>query len=182
MCCITFNVSIILLDGPIKQYYFCILREPVIPMSYEPLSWCGNIDVWSLGGNDFKDGSRYYIKRTVLANSNIGLLVTTLCHSILKTPNMFIHPPFPTPPHPTSTAIARHCEVHVGFCAWKLSSTNFLTSGNLPKTCSLDNHMISTRMTKDKGNLAVVECNCKLDGIERWLRNWDSEGNNTIHI
>ena len=36
MCCsITFDLSIILIDGPIKQYYFCILRGPVIPMSYD---------------------------------------------------------------------------------------------------------------------------------------------------
>jgi len=35
--------------------------------------------------------------------------------------------------------------------------------------------MISTRVTKDKGNLAVVECNCKVDGIERWLRNRNFE-------
>ena len=39
--------------------------------------------------------------------------------------------------------------------------------------------MISTKMTKVKGNLTVVECNCKVDGIERWLRNCDSEGNIT---
>ena len=34
MCCITFVLSVIFRDGPIKQYYFCILRDPVIPMSY----------------------------------------------------------------------------------------------------------------------------------------------------
>ena len=34
-CCLTFDLSIILIDGTIKQYYFCILREPVIPMSYD---------------------------------------------------------------------------------------------------------------------------------------------------
>ena len=51
---------------------------------------------------------------------------------------------------------------------------------NILKTPNMfENHMISTRVTKDKGNLAVVECNCKVHGIERWLRNLDSEGNNT---
>ena len=30
--------------------------------------------------------------------------------------------------------------------------------------------MISTRVMKDKGKLAVVECNCKVDGVERWLK------------
>ena len=39
--------------------------------------------------------------------------------------------------------------------------------------------MISTTRTKDKGNLTVVKINCKVDGIERWLRNGDSEGNIT---
>ena len=34
MYCITFDLSVILKDGPIKQYYICILRETVIPMSY----------------------------------------------------------------------------------------------------------------------------------------------------
>ena len=29
--CITLDLSVILIDSPIKQYYFCILREPVIP-------------------------------------------------------------------------------------------------------------------------------------------------------
>ena len=35
MCCTTFDLPAILKDGPIKQYYFCILRESVIPMSYD---------------------------------------------------------------------------------------------------------------------------------------------------
>ena len=35
MCCITFDLSVILKDGPMKQYYFCILIEPSIPMSYD---------------------------------------------------------------------------------------------------------------------------------------------------
>ena len=48
------------------------------------------------GGNDLKMALRYSIKRPDLANSNIGLLISKLCHSILITPNVFIHP------HPTS--------------------------------------------------------------------------------
>ena len=35
MCCISFDLSVILKDGPIKHCYFCILREHVIPMSYD---------------------------------------------------------------------------------------------------------------------------------------------------
>ena len=35
MCCITLDLCVILKDGPIKQYYFCILREPVIPVLYD---------------------------------------------------------------------------------------------------------------------------------------------------
>ena len=35
MCYVTFDLSVILIDGPNKQYYLCILREPVIPMSYD---------------------------------------------------------------------------------------------------------------------------------------------------
>ena len=35
---------------------------------------------------------RYSVKRTEMANSNIGLLISKLCHCILKTPNMFIYP------------------------------------------------------------------------------------------
>ena len=43
------------------------------------------------GGNDLKMALRYSVKRTELANSNSGLLVSKLCHSILKTPDMVIH-------------------------------------------------------------------------------------------
>ena len=122
------------------------------------------------GGNDIKMALRYSVKRTELANSNIGLLISKLCRSILKTPNLFIQH-HATPPHPISTAIARHCESHDGFCAWKLSSTNFhLSFGNFHKTFSLVN-MINTKMTKDNGNIAVAKCNCTVDGIETWLRN-----------
>ena len=39
--------------------------------------------------------------------------------------------------------------------------------------------MISTKMIKDKGNLAVVECICKIGRTERCLRNCDTEGNIT---
>ena len=35
MWCITFDLSVILKDGPIKQYYYCILRKPVTPMFYD---------------------------------------------------------------------------------------------------------------------------------------------------
>ena len=35
MSCITLDLSVVLIDGPVKQYYFCILREPFIPMSYD---------------------------------------------------------------------------------------------------------------------------------------------------
>ena len=35
MVCITLDISVILIDGPIKQYYLCILREPVFHMSYD---------------------------------------------------------------------------------------------------------------------------------------------------
>ena len=43
------------------------------------------------GGNDLKMVLRYSVKRTELANSNIGLLISKLCHSILKSTNMFNH-------------------------------------------------------------------------------------------
>ena len=33
--CVSFDLSIILIDGPIKQYYLCILRGRVITMSYD---------------------------------------------------------------------------------------------------------------------------------------------------
>ena len=35
--------------------------------------------------------------------------------------------------------------------------------------------MICTRVIKDKDNLAGVVCICKVDGIERWLRNQQRE-------
>ena len=35
MCCITLDLFVILIDGPIKQYYLYILGEPVIPISYD---------------------------------------------------------------------------------------------------------------------------------------------------
>ena len=35
ICCITFDLSVILKDGPIKQYYSSILRDLFIPMSYD---------------------------------------------------------------------------------------------------------------------------------------------------
>ena len=35
MCFITLVLSVIIIDGPIKQYYLCILRESVIPISYD---------------------------------------------------------------------------------------------------------------------------------------------------
>ena len=35
MCCITFDLSVILKDDPTKQYYLCILGEPVIRVSYD---------------------------------------------------------------------------------------------------------------------------------------------------
>ena len=50
---------------------------------------------------------------------------------------------------------------------YKLSPVFWKVTSNF----SLDNHMISIKMTKDKGNLAVVEYNCKVDEIERSLRN-----------
>ena len=34
-------------------------------------------------------------------------------------------------------------------------------------------------MTKAKGNIAVLECICKRNPIERWPRNCDTEGNIT---
>ena len=46
-------------------------------------------------------------------------------------------------------------------------------------TFSLDNHMISTKMIKDKGNLAVVECICKIGRTQRCLQNCDTEANIT---
>ena len=52
-----------------------------------------------------------------------------------------------------------------------------MSFGNCNKTFPLDDHMVSIRVTKDKGNLVVVECNCNIDGIERWLRNRNYEGN-----
>ena len=60
---------------------------------------------------------RYSVKRTELANSNIGLFI---------------------------------CDVN-RMLAFMLSSTNVhLSSGNYHNTFSLDNHMISIKMTKDK--------------------------------
>ena len=47
---------------------------------------------------------RYSVKHTELTNSNSGLLISKLCHSLLKTPNVFIHPTLT--PSPTTTAIA----------------------------------------------------------------------------
>ena len=62
-----------------------------------------DVEIYMFGGNDLKMVLRYIVKRTELANSNIGILISKLCHGILKTHNIFIHR---TPPHPTSTAIA----------------------------------------------------------------------------
>ena len=52
MCCITFDLYVILKDGPIKQYYSCIIISLMIYISSN---------------------------RTELANSNIGLLISKLC-------------------------------------------------------------------------------------------------------
>ena len=41
-------------------------------------------------GNDLQMALRYSVKRTELANSNIGLLISKLCHTVSKTPNVFI--------------------------------------------------------------------------------------------
>ena len=49
-----------------------------------------DVEISMCGGNDLKMTVRYSIKRREPANSNIGLLISKLYHSILKPPNMFI--------------------------------------------------------------------------------------------
>jgi len=117
-----------------------------------------------------------YSKKWTESIQTLGFFISRLdqrMESILKTLNMFIQPP------PTSTPNihhnAQHGEAHVGFHALTLSSVNF------HQMFSLDDHMICTKMTKGKGNLAVLECICRRHQIERWLQNCDTEGNITTH-
>ena len=101
MCCVTFDLSVILKDGPIKQYYCLCLMIYVLSNLIAAI-----VEIVMYGSNDLKMALRYSVKRTELANSNIGLLITKLCHNILKTPNMFIHPhPTPSKSHWNGTAL-----------------------------------------------------------------------------
>ena len=51
-----------------------------------------DVQIKMYGGNDLKMALIYSLKREELANSNIGLLISKLCHSIVKPPSVFIHP------------------------------------------------------------------------------------------
>ena len=65
-------------------------------------------EIQMFGGNDLKMALKYSVKWTELANSNIGLLISKLCHSILKNFQYVhaTHTPTPTPP-PTSNTVFR---------------------------------------------------------------------------
>ena len=89
--------------------------------------------------------------------------------------------------HPTPTQTSPVIVQHVGFFALTRSSANL--SHVFCNTVVTHFHlMVSTNMTKDKVNIAVLECICKSDRTKGWLRNCDDNittlskdaGDNTV--
>ena len=102
MCCVTLDLSAILKDGPIKQYYVCILREPVIPMSYDLHIVEADVEIQMFGGNDLKLAFRYSVKDRV-GQFKHWFIDFKIMPQHIENSQMFFHN------HPTSSNIHCNC-------------------------------------------------------------------------